>query len=422
VVQGRIAEAERLLLGLTRQNSDDAEIWLQLGELYFHQNPLLGRTPQQAVGAFQHALVTDPLNTEAVSHLTDLAQLRGDRALVARLADRLLAISDDQAMTLTYRQALVWARGDASEHADVMASLREPGLARIVLTQSFVRAGWQLDDGKDAAQIASVLVKSEAAVERSYAHRLLGIIEFMHGRPAAGRAEYAKAVAENPTSTAAYFAGWCEAADFVPADAGQLAAARAAAARLGTAGQANLVVGKPYLIGVLAARAGDFPAAEVEARELERMAPIEGSSITADLALAVRARVLAARGEYAASLALLDKQELRVPARYAVFHWRISESWLRASLLESLGRPREALPLYDVFNFYNSIDPAFAALAQLRKARLLETIGDTEGAIAHYARFVDLWKDCEPSQKPELERARSQLEKLREQAAVRAAR
>jgi tetratricopeptide (TPR) repeat protein len=290
-----------------------------------------------------------------------------------------------------------------------------------MLLQTFLRATWQLDGGTDAAQIARILLQSALPAERANGHQALGVIELMHGRPSAGRAEFAKAVAENPGGTAGYFAAWFEAQDFMPADAAQLVAARRAVARLESSGQASLAAAKPYLLGALAVRAGDFLAAEDAARELERMAPVEGTSITGDLALGVRARLLAARGDYAASLALVEKQELRLPARYALFYGHLSENWLRASLLASLGRPREALSSYEVINFQNAIDPVLVSAALLRKARLLETLGDTEVAISQYARFVDMWKDCEPSQRPELERARARLEMLREPAAVRAA-
>jgi tetratricopeptide (TPR) repeat protein len=167
-----------------------------------------------------------------------------------------------------------------------------------------------------------------------------------------------------------------------------------------------------YLAAALAVRAGDTAAANRLARELERMPGFEGSSIPHDLALAVRARQLAKEGNPSGALALLEKQQLRIPARYALFYSRIAQPWLRATLLDSLGRKREALPMYDAVAFYGSINPIFIPMAHLRKARILAAEGDKGGAIEHYSRFIELWKNCEPVERPELDRARAELAQL----------
>jgi tetratricopeptide (TPR) repeat protein len=143
------------------------------------------------------------------------------------------------------------------------------------------------------------------------------------------------------------------------------------------------------------------------------MAPLPGSSVTTDLALAVRARVLAARGDAAAALELLERQQLRIPARYASFLARIAENWLRGGLLEALHRYQDSLLLSDALTFYLLADPIYVPVAHLRKARLLEALGDRDGAIEHYAHFVELWKDCEPGEKIQVENAQSRLAALR---------
>jgi tetratricopeptide (TPR) repeat protein len=413
VQQGRFADAERSFLEGTQRYPDDQETWWQLAELYFHQNPLRARSPQEALAALQRVLVIDPLNTEAMGHLVDLAQMRGERGLVSRLSDRLLPLYDEP-FTTVYRQARAWAREDAAERQSVLDELRASAGNRFLLKLIFGRAEWQMDGWADAEQVSRLFARTESAGDKSYSHFTLGLLKLLRGQPDAARAQIARAAEIYPggDAHAAYFLPWVDILDFVSASPARLAAARAEAERI-EIDTPQIAPAKHHLIGALAARAGDFAAAENAARELERMPPLLGSSVTSDLALAVRARVLAAHSQPAAALALLEKQELRIPGRYASFYARIAENWLRAGLLEALQRPREALPLYDALTFYLFVDPIFVPVAHLRKARLLETLGDRDGAIDHYARFVELWKDCEPAERAELERARSRLTALR---------
>lgn len=409
--QGRLDLAERVLVDATRQFPESLEEWIQLGEFYFHKNPLLARSPQEAANPLQRAMVLDPLNTDALLHLTDLAQLRGERALVSRLSDRLLAVSDDPTTTLSFRLAQAWARGDAASGAEVLAELRRPGVDTQVLKVVFVHAEWQMDGFADAESIARMF-GSTSAEGGSNQQLDLGAVHLLRGHPDAARAAFAQAAETFPASRAGYLLPWVDTLDAVPSTSAQLAAAQMAARRLDPALDASFGPARKYLIGALAVRAGDYPAAEAAAVELEQTR-FEGTSLAGDLALAVRARMLSARGEAAKALALLEQQRLQLPARYVGIFQNIAEPWLRASLLETLGKPREALRIYDAVNFYNIIGPALVPASLLRQARLLETLGEREAAIEKYARFIELWKDCEPALRPEVMKAQTRLAQLR---------
>ena len=408
--QGLFRNAERILLEATRQYPEATDEWLQLGELYFHKNPLRARSTQEAANAFQAALVVDPVNLEAMVHLIDLAQLRGERALVARLADRLLVLSDDPTTTLSIRMAQAWATGDAAAEAGVLAELGKRTVEPSPLHVAFVRAAWQMDGFADVEAVARMFGQtgSEGGTRNTY----LGLMELLRGRPQAARAAFAQASRIFPASRSSYLWPWIDTLDFVDSTPEQLAAAQAAAQRMDPTFDAAFEPAKRYLAGALAVRAGDLPAAEAAARALEQ-SPLEGTSIAADLALAIRARMAARSGDAARALSLLEQQQLRVTARYASFFSRVAESGLRASLLETLGRPREALALYEALSFYNIVDPALVPAGLVRQAHLLETLGERDAAIDKYTRFVELWKNCEPGQRPELERARARLVELR---------
>ena len=411
IQQGQLDNAEKLLREAAQKFPESIEEWVQLGELYFHYNPLRGRSPQESVNAFQRALVVDPLNTEAMVHLADLAQMRGERALVSRLSDRLLALSDDPTTTLVFRMAQAWGRDDGAGSAELLAELRKPGVELSLLRAAFVRAEWQMDGFADAEAIARMF-EPTGAQNGSLPPLFLGTVELLRGRPDAARAAFARAAELFPAGRSSYLWPWIDTLDFVPSTPAQLAAARVAAARLDPNFDAAFGPARSYLLGALAVRAGDFPAAEEAARELERT-PFEGTTISADLALAVRARMVAARGDAARALALLEKQQLHVAARYTGFFSRIAEPRLRASLLETLGKPAEAMTFYDAFSFYNPADPLLMPTALLHQARLLDTLGERDAAIDKYAWFIELWKGSEPALQPEVERARVRLAQLR---------
>ncbi|MGE5049893.1 MAG: tetratricopeptide repeat protein, partial [Deltaproteobacteria bacterium] len=412
VQHGDWREAERLLVEATRQYPESAEAWEQRGELYFHQNPLRARSPQEAADSFQHVLVIDPLNLEAMRHLADLAQMRGERALVSRLSDRILALSDDPTTLGGYRLTQAWARGDTAEEQKLIANLQAPKTPKALVKTAFVRAEWQMDGFADAEAVASAFAGSGAVAERAYEHHMRAIVQLLRGRPQAAKEEFERAAEIDPASDAAYLRPWVDTLEFFTPSPEQLRASRQAAQRLDATRSPQLGPAREYLLGALAVRAGDAAAAERAIRALEQMPRFETSSITTDLALALRARRLAAKGESAAALAALEQQQLRIPARYAVFFGRLSQPWLRATLLEALGRRSEALAAYDALVFYSTLEPVFVPAAHLRKARILAADNDRDGAIDHYSRFVDLWRDCEPALQPEVKRARAQRDAL----------
>jgi tetratricopeptide (TPR) repeat protein len=420
VQEGRLAEAESVFSEASRRYPDDTEAWLELGELLFHQNSMRARSSQESADALQHVLVLDPLNTEAMQHLVDLALIRGERTLASRLADRLLALVDDPSLVVFNRLVLAWAQNDDQEREKVIADLLKPGVARSLIDSGFSRAVW-LGQFEDASKLATGVASSESQESGAWGSYLQGVVDLASGRPEAGRRELARAARLDPSSNAAWRVPWISSIDFFPIPRTQLAADRAAAGQIDVSRNHALLPQRTYLVGILAARDGDEAAAEKAAADLERMPALEGSSITTDLALAVRARVLAAHHEHAAALALLERQRLRIPSRFALTYRQLAESPLRAMFLAETGRTREALQAWDALDVYNGVDPVFVPAAQLAKAKIYDKADDRDAAISHYERFAELWKNCEPALRPEVEAAQRRIVQLR-QAGQRASR
>jgi TolB-like protein len=409
--RGFMPDAESALQEATRKFPGDGESWLELGDYYFHYRPFSGRSPQDAVPPLQRALSFDPAATEAIYHLADLAMLRGERQTVATLADRLLGLTDDPARTARYRMARAWARNDQVEHDETLAfAKRLPKQdAFQALTHAFNTESWLMDPFGDLLAVAEAIGKRDGFQADAIAY-------LIEGRPDAARAAFVRASAEYPNGETPVNALWLDAVDEFAISPTQLKAARVNAAQLlgRLSDDDDKLPFLVYLGGVLALRAHDVPAAERVARQLESLPMLGNSSIVADLALALRARLQAQRGNAAAALQLLEKQRLRIPLRYVRHYGKIGEWYLRAQLLETLKRPQEALPLYDALTFYSYSEPIFRPLAQLYKARAYESLGDRQRALENYENFAIAWKNCEASEQPLLEEAQREIKRLRQ--------
>jgi tetratricopeptide (TPR) repeat protein len=405
VQHGALTDAQQFLETATREHPADPEVWMELADFHFHEGPLKGRSPQEAESALQQVLVLDPLNIDAITHLADLAQLRGERAVVSRLTDRLLSLTDDVSKSIDFRLARAWARGDQAEHDEVLAKLRAPDTTAQVLVNAMVRTEWQMDGSSDPLTIASLAPYADGFQPMASA-------DLIRGRFDAARQVFAAAAATNPAGDGAYYRLWIDTLEFVPVSPARLAASRAAAARLEIKDPSRVPAQK-YMLGLLAVHAKDFAAAEEAAHTLETMQSLAGSSITTDLAMVLRAQVLAAQGNAAAALALLDKQQLRIPAGLASIYGRAGINFFRASLLRKLNRQREALPLYDALVFYSRVEPIFAPTANLNQGQIYDDLGEKQRAIEHYEKFAEMWKTCEPELQPLVELVRARLIELR---------
>jgi tetratricopeptide (TPR) repeat protein len=169
-----------------------------------------------------------------------------------------------------------------------------------------------------------------------------------------------------------------------------------------------------YLLGRYSARLDDPDAALQYAAELDTMeTPGLPGTLGKDLAQSIRAHVLAYDGRIAEALQALEDAPREVPwnRKYDVFFAGHQDRYLRAELLEELGRYDEALRWYrSVSNTYPS--PILSGPAHLRMAGIYERLGDVEQAVENYAIFVDLWQDSGPELRPMLEQGREALQRL----------
>ncbi len=175
---------------------------------------------------------------------------------------------------------------------------------------------------------------------------------------------------------------------------------------------------REWLLGLVEARLGRDARALRRAAAIERMrAPPEAAAVVRSLAYTLRASVASRQNRAAEALQLLESVRGDVPAPLlrSPFYAEEPARYLRAELLQQLGRDREAL---DWLRFGFADTPAevvYLAPAHLRLGEIYERLGERSRAAEHYERFVSLWRHCDPELEPVVSDARSRLARLLEE-------
>jgi tetratricopeptide (TPR) repeat protein len=150
-----------------------------------------------------------------------------------------------------------------------------------------------------------------------------------------------------------------------------------------------------YLIGSLSARLADGASAAAMADALARSG--DGAHVpgfTAHLARSVRAQAARAAGDAAGALRILDEAPLELWYQLAVTSPVFAaplERFLRAELLEELGREEEAMGWYAALGETSPHELPYVAPAQLRLAGIHARQGRADAAAACRARAEQLW-------------------------------
>ena len=167
-----------------------------------------------------------------------------------------------------------------------------------------------------------------------------------------------------------------------------------------------------YLMALVSARMGDFDRAEQYAGEIERQKfPTGYKSLAADFARSVRAQIDRVQSKPADALKKLEPllAETRNPLE-SPFVSEAYERFTRAELLYELGRYPEALGWFDHLVESSVFEFVYLPLSHLRRAEILNRLGDPKNAAASYRAFIDLWRDCDPELRPMVDLARRRLE------------
>jgi tetratricopeptide (TPR) repeat protein len=175
---------------------------------------------------------------------------------------------------------------------------------------------------------------------------------------------------------------------------------------------------RQWLLGLLALKAGSASQTRGRATAIERTpAPAGGGAVVRSMAATLRSGAAALDGRPAEALEGLRSVRGEVPAPLLRIPFYAEEParYLRAELLQRLGRDREALDWLRYGFADTPTELAYVGPLHWRQGELHERLGNSEKAGEHYQRFLQLWEHCDPSLRPLVAEAKSRLARLAEE-------
>lgn len=130
----------------------------------------------------------------------------------------------------------------------------------------------------------------------------------------------------------------------------------------------------------------------------------------------LRAYVALSEGNAAAALERLEAAPWGITSQRggtgAAFYAHTLERYLKAEILQALGRRDEALGWYRSVAEFSSHGVPYMGPAALREAQHAARAGDPALAAEHYRRFLAMWGGAEPELQPIAQGARRRLTAL----------
>jgi DNA-binding SARP family transcriptional activator/tetratricopeptide (TPR) repeat protein len=414
---GRHDSAEARHRAITLRYPGDAEAWFELGEVLFHANTIRGRPFREAGPAFERVLALDPTNRGALTHLARVEAYLDHR----RRADSLLGATEpliDGGLDPALRFARTLLTGDSAARASARRVLATE--ASHLLSSAATWAAFYARDLEEADAVAGLM---QTGLNPNAGHDLAALFAF--GRGQFQRAfDEVRAIGEREPSHALEMAGHLA---ILPAPVAldherrklalELTRWRASSREPGLSpAQHELYPAvRLYYLGMLAIRSAEPERAAIWADSLEQLsgAPRAESHARA-FAAGIRAHVHAGQGDTPRALALLSTlHEAGDQGSQVMFFGGLeAERFLRAELLESVGRHEEALAVYESLVFGGSHEIVLAGVASLARARILRSLRRTEEAVTAYRVFLKTWSAAEPAARSVVERARAELASL----------
>lgn len=398
---GHSAIAEPLYRAILDDYPDDAEAWFQLGEMLFHSNPLRGASATEARPAFERLLAIDAGNLEALVHLARIAALDGRIRDAAALEQRVIRVAKTpeaidaaalRAFSLVDRPSVRHVTRDVER---TNAGARGSGSALAVAID--------LDDVLGTADFARALLdRSLSPMSRAFGFRLLAHAMLGQGHWNDSRVHLDSAMALEP-GPAVKQLSLSATLPFVSIGRDELIHLRDIVTTWKPSSPSDTSASNrneldPQLrlhrIGLLSIRIGDLATARTAAAQLETdMASGRAVRLTNTLAKSLRAHIAAAEGLPAQALLDLDAADWEGAAD--TFAAEAADRYFRATLLEVVGRSREAARWYASMAQRAAYELPYLAPAQLRLAVIERSNGNDVAARAHEARAAELWRHAD---------------------------
>jgi DNA-binding SARP family transcriptional activator len=402
--RGRIDDAERLYRRVVAEYPEDPEGWRRLVDLLYYSNPVRGRSITEAREPLTRLLALTPDDTQALIYLARVSALDGYEVEADTLARR--AVTAASSSLLLEQQALraFDLAGDPDRSSDGGALAR----AGVFSARDALAIAVYWDELEGTRHVARQLAASEASCQiRSFGHRMLARVAVAEGRPRDALASLHDAESCGAAASLELRAAYA-ALSFLPVDMAEVAALRE------EMGQATApdTVARAYALGLLSVRVGDTLGARRALAELTARRPANPDGPKAErLARSLGARVAVAEGRPRVALAQLESIQRGEGSDAPLAD--VADRFLRAELLDTLGRKEEALGWYGSIAQRSSDELVFLAPAALRQAEIHQQTGEWVEAEGYYRRFLEVWENADPRLASQVERARGRLEELR---------
>jgi DNA-binding SARP family transcriptional activator len=421
--RGEADRAEYLYREILATQQYEVEAWFQLGEVLFHYGPANGRPVQSSRRAWEAVLQLEPDNVAALYHVARILALDGNHQALATLANRMAEISPGHERVWAMRALESTTAGDPAVRR-MAADLRHLDDATLYMAV-FDAIAFGADPAA-TRHLARVLTDEARPHDvRAWGHLWLAHLEVALGRPRAATRELDRLAELDPLAATEYAALLALNPLLEPASgtlqdlSGRLRSAVMVAPSTspdfpGAIHPQLRPELHAYLHALVAARAGDGATLQRTAASMEAAAP--PGSPGAAMAAALRAVAASSAGQHALAREYLESSRYRdwyEPARWSSFLGQSHERWLIAEVLEAMDRPREALAWYQSVPQNSPLDVVYLAGAHLRSAALHEQLDEPDLAADAYARFLELWNDCEPELHHVLRAARDHLARIR---------
>jgi tetratricopeptide (TPR) repeat protein len=419
----RAEDAYRRVLG---EYPDELEANYMLGETLFHLGPIHGQSMQVARAPFERVLTVDPDHLFSLHHLANLALMRGEYAAADSLQQRALATGPERWFVVCLRTMQAMASGDPTLWTAAQSELQT--VETLGLFCSMMTATWIFQDPAGARWVVEALTAPHRPAQlRATGHALLAYFEAARGRPSQVERQLVEVDRLYPVG--ASHRAYLSLLPLAPSDRNlleeRLREVEGWDVESLPTGTTALMMPpvevqpaiRLYLLAALSVRLGRDSAALAYADRLEQVEWTVGGDLSATLVPGIRAAVAAAHGEAEEALRLLETAPFRGHYEEVYSSPVISmaaERYLMAELLDAVGRSREALGWFASLGKLQAYEIAYVAPAHLRRAQIHERLGEPEEAAEHYARFVELWQDCDPELRPLVEEAEARLAQLRE--------
>lgn len=385
---------------------DDVEAWQQLGETFFHYNPLRGRPVAEARESFQRVLALDPGHRGAEWHLALLHALEGRSQEFQRGLERVVNISSGNSANGAEARALLRQTRPSPVRDSVFEAGDENSLSALAW-----RLAVYVGDLDGAAQLSRKLIQPG----RNEFARLLGHLYLAHLAAARGRlreavAEIHRAPSAGPDldpglGVAGMLARWGPGFS-----RSERLAVRDSLRRNPPAWNALSAPDVTYVTALLDLQLGDVTAAHAGIARLNRLSV--DSVPRRHLVSALLALEAAQGGRHLETLRLLpDNRPLGWFGLAVSGDVRADPMlrFVRAEALFALGRHDEAFGWYQSLGEHALRDLIYLAPSHFRRGQILERQGRVAEARKHFAAVVTLWADADPELQPMVSEARARL-------------